>query len=359
MIVACEQCESRFRLDDSLLKDEGSKVRCSRCGHVFLVRPPREEPQEPETLPAEEAGEETIVLDSPSEPEASGVASPGETLSSGGEEPVDLEEGRDEGDLAFEGGVEEEGEEDLESSEKIDAVSPESLPGLEETTAGLDDVFERASGIEDRVTREDTEEKGREEDLSPQPEQTGPVAETRRGSRLLRAMIGLVLLVVAAYAVIHVVSPDLLPEALRFSRSVQERAPADPGVKRLSFADVKGAFVRTEAGKQRFVIRGEIINNYPDGRRFIQVKASILDEKGRSVRSRTAYAGNAFSQGELVGEPMASLETGMKRREGKDKRNAAIASGGRIPFMVVFQGLPKDISEFTVEAVGSSPGERT
>lgn len=351
MIVACEQCESRFRLDDSLLGDEGSKVRCSRCGHVFLVRPPREEPQEPETVPAEEAAGETVVLDSPPDLEAGEVSSP-ETPASGGEEPFDWDEGPEEDDLAFEGRFEEAGGEDLEIPEEIEAVSPEDLPDL-------DDAFERASEIEDRVTREDAEEKEQEEDLSREPEEIAPVAGKRRGSRLLGAVIGLVLLGAAAYAVVTVLSPGLIPEALRLSRPAQEQAPADPGVKRLSFADVKGAFVRTEAGKQRFVIRGEIINNYPEGRRFIQVKASILDEKGRNVRSRTAYAGNVFSQGELVGEAMTSLEKGMQRRAGNANQNAAIASGGRIPFMVVFQDLPKDISEFTVEAVGSSPAERT
>ena len=358
MIVACEQCESRFRLDDSLIADEGSKVRCSRCGHVFLVRPPREEPQEPETVPAEEAAEETVVLDSPPDLKPAVEASSPETPASGGEEPFDWDEGPEEDDLAFEGRFEKAGE-DLAIPEEIEAVPPEDLPEPGETTADLDDAFERASEIEDRVTREDADEKEQEGDLSQQPEQIAPVAGKRRGSRLLRAVIGLVLLAAAAYAFVTVLFPGLIPEALRFSRPAQEQAPADPGVKRLSFAGVKGAFVRTEDGKQRFVIRGEIINNYPEGRRFIQVKASILDEKGRNVRSRTAYAGNVFSQGELVGETLTSLEKGMQRRAGKENRNAAIASGGRIPFMVVFQDLPKDISEFTVEAVGSSPAERT
>lgn len=358
MIVACEQCESRFRLDDSLLKDEGSKVRCSQCGHVFLVRPPREEMRGPEPVSPEKGSEETVVLDSPPDRDTAGGAQPGEA-------PDTLEEdlfGRDEGpeeddDLAFEGGLE--AADDLETPEEAEAVLPEDIPDLEETEEGMDDAFERASEIEDRVTREDAEEKDREEDLSQPPEEVGPVAGRRRGPRLLGAVIGLILLLAVAYAAMYALSPGLIPEALRFRRSAQEQAITDPGVKRLSFADVKGAFVRTEAGKQRFVIRGEIVNNYSEGRRFIQVKASILDGKGRNVRSRTAYAGNVFSQGELVGEPMASLEKGMKRRAGKERQNAAIASGSRIPFMVVFQDLPKDISEFTVEAVGSSPAERT
>lgn len=37
MIVTCESCNSKFRLDPDKLKKEKNKVRCSRCGHVFMV----------------------------------------------------------------------------------------------------------------------------------------------------------------------------------------------------------------------------------------------------------------------------------------------------------------------------------
>src|SRR4030042_5998051 len=39
MIIECEQCRSKFRLDEGPLKDEGTKVRCSQCNHVFRAFP--------------------------------------------------------------------------------------------------------------------------------------------------------------------------------------------------------------------------------------------------------------------------------------------------------------------------------
>ena len=39
MIVTCNECESSFNVDDSLIKDDGSKVRCSKCSSVFVVYP--------------------------------------------------------------------------------------------------------------------------------------------------------------------------------------------------------------------------------------------------------------------------------------------------------------------------------
>ena len=39
MIVTCEECSTRFNLDDAVVRDEGSKVRCSVCKYVFTVFP--------------------------------------------------------------------------------------------------------------------------------------------------------------------------------------------------------------------------------------------------------------------------------------------------------------------------------
>ncbi len=53
MIITCKKCGVSFKLDETLLKSSGSKVRCSKCKLVFLAFPPVSEP-EPETRPAPE-----------------------------------------------------------------------------------------------------------------------------------------------------------------------------------------------------------------------------------------------------------------------------------------------------------------
>lgn len=37
MIIQCEQCQTKFNLDDSKVADKSIKVRCARCRHVFAV----------------------------------------------------------------------------------------------------------------------------------------------------------------------------------------------------------------------------------------------------------------------------------------------------------------------------------
>lgn len=54
MVVICEQCQTRFNLDESRVKGSKAKVRCSRCQHTFWVAV---EPAEP-SLDLE-LGEET------------------------------------------------------------------------------------------------------------------------------------------------------------------------------------------------------------------------------------------------------------------------------------------------------------
>ena len=64
MIVHCEGCESGFHVDEHLIKPTGSKLRCSKCRHVFTAYPP---------APADEA-EEPLIL---SDPLSAAEAAPG------------------------------------------------------------------------------------------------------------------------------------------------------------------------------------------------------------------------------------------------------------------------------------------
>lgn len=45
MIIQCEQCRTKFRLDDEKVSDRGVKVRCAKCRHVFTVRKDGEQPE--------------------------------------------------------------------------------------------------------------------------------------------------------------------------------------------------------------------------------------------------------------------------------------------------------------------------
>lgn len=47
MIITCNNCSSRFNIDEKLIKPQGSKVKCSKCQTIFVVYPPPKEEEMP------------------------------------------------------------------------------------------------------------------------------------------------------------------------------------------------------------------------------------------------------------------------------------------------------------------------
>jgi len=57
LIIQCEKCTTTYHLDQQLIEPFGSKVRCSRCGHIFRIEPPSfpETPPISESIPGPQA----------------------------------------------------------------------------------------------------------------------------------------------------------------------------------------------------------------------------------------------------------------------------------------------------------------
>lgn len=68
MFVTCSECETMYKVDERLLGQQGRKVRCTDCGHMWLQDPPppvagEEEPQPTEKPDWMDDDEETDLLD--------------------------------------------------------------------------------------------------------------------------------------------------------------------------------------------------------------------------------------------------------------------------------------------------------
>lgn len=130
--------------------------------------------------------------------------------------------------------------------------------------------------------------------------------------------------------------------------------PDDEGNKRISFQDLEGFWYPQEM-PTIFVAKGTVTNNYPGIRSFIKIRSNILDSRGNVVRSKTVYAGNLLSDEELRSLSMEEIDDRLRNKSGKNKANVNILPFSSVPFMVIFDELPKGVSEFAVEAVSSSP----
>ncbi len=315
MIIQCKKCRSKFNLDESKVKDKGIKVKCSVCGNTFRVYP------EPE-----EALKET---EKSLEPEAKEQFAPEHEGGEGDQEPVE--------EIMLD-------EEQKEEQEQ----EPEQMISVEEL-----------SWKEDEVSVEEVEEgeiPSTEESMESIEEATYPESGSKSNLLWIIGIAFIVLIFVGGGAVM-LFMPDLIPDSLSFLKITKRELPEDPGVALLSFSSVKGTFIQTDNGKQRFIIQGYVINKYRHPRSYIMVMGSILDSKGRTVRAMKVYAGNTFKEKELKSLPLGEILKSLRRRSGKGGSNVNIKPGARVPFMIVFEDLPEDMSEFAVEGVRSIRGK--
>jgi predicted Zn finger-like uncharacterized protein len=338
MIIQCENCLTKYNLDESLLNEGGSKVRCSRCKHTFVAYP--SEPVlgdlDETDFSLEDEFEETVALDSPPilRNESSG---PG------------LDESEIDFDKVFEESLEDqelfrhEAREDLSAPERVgqEGSEGEAFPGL---TGGAEEDH-----------REEEPEIGGEPDLFEAPFRPEPT-RSRGKSRILVGILVIILILLGGAAAVIFYAPELLPDSLGILKPAKKTTVTDIGVRRLSFKDVTGSFVKSQKAGSLFVIRGLVLNDYPKSRSFILVRGSILDDKGQAVMKQVAYAGNTYTEMELQNLSTEELDKAMKNRSGMNNSNVNVAPESSVPFMIVFESLPDNLSEFTVEAASSSPG---
>ena len=344
MVIQCESCRTEFNLDESLLDKEGTKVRCSRCRHVFTAYPSAPDPvvdtvEQPDIF----EGLDPVVS------EKTETAIPEIENGAGAALESDL-------DVIYQDVFSEvdrnAGDEKIVHDHEVEDVFREASRGEEALADRPAPVFPSMDSIDEDppVVKEKDEV---EEAL-----ETAPVPKKKSSKRSMVVLIPLLFIVLAVGAAYYVWKADLIPPSVLslLSGSSEKKKPADAGARLLQFGSVSGVFVDTEKNGPLFVIRGMVTNKYPQSRRHILIRGSILDNKGVVVVAKTAYAGNTFSEEELKTLPLDEITTAADNRDGMAKQNLDVATDATIPFMVVFAQLPDDLSEFTVEAVSSSPG---
>jgi predicted Zn finger-like uncharacterized protein len=204
MIIPCENCNVRFNLDENLIKESGSKVRCSKCQHIFVAyKPASAEEDRPVPDVAEESAEQPDVWaeQPPSSGETDDSEEQGpevpEALS---DEPLDFDLFESEQDQDEEGFS-------LEDLGFGDDASPAEKPQATEETAAEEDIVVQEEitaqdlGFEDEqaaeAVAEPTEEAASEEDVEqeaaipdislaeePLPEEAPPSTEQVVGEEL-------------------------------------------------------------------------------------------------------------------------------------------------------------------------------
>jgi hypothetical protein len=117
---------------------------------------------------------------------------------------------------------------------------------------------------------------------------------------------------------------------------------------------ISGNFVDTANSGRLFVIRGKIKNDYDHPRSFVKVTGKLYQGKKKLVRKSTVYIGNVIPETELAEMGIAAINKRMKNKFGNKRSNLKIKKGKTVPFMIVFDKLPNNLDEYTVEVASSS-----
>lgn len=119
-------------------------------------------------------------------------------------------------------------------------------------------------------------------------------------------------------------------------------------------ATITHKFIQNNLAGDIFVIQGQVRNEYDHPRSYIRITAKLYDKNKALAKTITVYCGNVLSDSDLANMDMAAINKHLQNRFGDNRSNIRINSGKTVPFFVVFNRLPPDLDEYTVEVAGSS-----
>ncbi|MBI4746735.1 MAG: zinc-ribbon domain-containing protein [Deltaproteobacteria bacterium] len=386
MIIQCPKCLTKFKMDDSKVKDEGTKVRCAKCKEVFVVTKEETSPVPPPVLPEipVEKGEFDFSFGPPPEEEkeetsfqtgggfGEETAKEPPTDFSFGEMPEETTKGVEEkeaapdfggmsfGEVSF-SGPEETGTEAAASPSAFEFKGEEAAFGnieFKEEGPSFEAPHEEAfkapaetvvlappvktEEVSDKVLpksgvafQENLERGGFGENEFQDEFPVGSEKETKRS--FLRTL--------SIFALICVVASVPLWYLWTNYKG------AESG--QINLAELNGYFTQNAEAGNIFVITGMAVNNTNKARSFFQVRGILFSKKGEKLIQKEVFCGNVFSSKELTTLPRAKIEVDLINKVGSKLSNINLAPGKSVPFTIIFFDLPQDTAEFSVEVVGS------
>ncbi|MDR2442717.1 MAG: zinc-ribbon domain-containing protein [Deltaproteobacteria bacterium] len=109
---------------------------------------------------------------------------------------------------------------------------------------------------------------------------------------------------------------------------------------------------------QILVLTGRIRNGYDERVSHIRVKAQLKNSQGQVVAERQVFAGNYLEESELTSLSMKEILARLALRGGIGGSNLNIQPGQDVPFMFVFDKLPTDIAEYIIEPISYTPASQ-
>jgi predicted Zn finger-like uncharacterized protein len=255
MIVTCESCRTKFRLDPARIRGPESKVRCTRCGFIFVVR---------------QEDEDDVLIH------------------------VDLSE------------------EALRDDENKSVSRSMPKPSI-------------------------------------------PQRPRRKGSlrKLLILAVALLLLVGGVFWLVSN-KDSFLPTSQ--SAAPEKATVAETKQPVITIMDATQAYFLENARAGRiFVVEGEVSNESAGPVSFMLLEGKLYTRDNHVAQSQRCFSGNSMSREDLTRLSVREIQDRMMNREGKDLNNVHVATGKRVPFMLVFHNLPEldVLSDYSIEVISA------
>jgi len=117
---------------------------------------------------------------------------------------------------------------------------------------------------------------------------------------------------------------------------------------------ITSMFITNSKAGRLLVIRGKIKNEYDQPRSFVKVTGKLYQKGNKLTKTATVYCGNVLSDPQLAGMDIGAINKKMENKFGDKRSNLKIKTGKMVPFMIVFDKLPRNLDEYTVEVAESS-----
>lgn len=227
--------------------------------------------------------------------------------------------------------------------ENPDHIEPPSQPSKEDILAE-DDAQLRADLAEIRAELSGPYKRGMEP-------KRGKLLPALKWGGIAAAML------LAAGVVYFVVFPDvghnLLNEAMKhvpFSKELglkgKDASPVNTGI---DFMNVREKFVKNWIVGDIMVIQGTAVNKSNKPVSMLKIKARLLDQAGQFIAESSSYAGDIFTEEELLNLTEQEIVGKLSLAAGSEYPNKDIAPDASIPFLIVFIKPPPKASEYIVE----------
>jgi len=348
VIIQCKKCETKYKFDESLIKDDGIWVRCSRCKEIFF----QERPQSEEIISLTELKAEKEINHRGTQSEEAYTSVFGEGVSKAEEDADQRSEEvpiRPE-DKAFDIGIGEEpsfvmDDEAAPEREPFDiAVDEETLIEDEKTFGHFDEIAqEDVSVVPEDIATEEGE-----------PEKAGK--GTRRAGKILALIVFIVALLLGVSLWMF---PDIRTQlfdtvsSMPVIKNFLEENAQNEGFKgseeAIFFENVRERPVKNWIVGDMLVIEGIATNNNEDPVSKIKVRGKILDGAGNILVQKETYAGNILTDEELKNLTQEEITSELANEYGRNFANRDIPCKEKIPFMIVFVNPPEKASEYLID----------